>query len=150
VLGDRGAEGAAADDDHVERSPALAPPSLCLEEIVAEVPALDVLRERSELAGFCHCFPPDLSKLKANCSDVGWRVGWFQHGVSAAATDGKQIRKILQPFHEVQSSVVQDAARSQLLEPSEALAAKTAQLKEKLAKLASELQRLKAIEKERP
>ena len=33
-------------------------------------------------------------------------------------------------------------------EPSEALAAKTAHLKEKLAKLASELQRLKAIEKE--
>jgi hypothetical protein len=35
-----------------------------------------------------------------------------------------------------------------LQEPSEALAAKTAHLKEKLAKLASELQRLKAIEKE--
>src|SRR5712664_1900437 len=34
-----------------------------------------------------------------------------------------------------------------LQEPSEALAAKTADLKEKLAKLASELQRLKAIEK---
>src|SRR5690349_20878746 len=33
-------------------------------------------------------------------------------------------------------------------EPSEALAAKTTHLKEKLAKLASELQRLKAIEKE--
>jgi transposase len=33
-------------------------------------------------------------------------------------------------------------------EPSEALAAKTAHLKEKLAKLASELQRLKVIEKE--
>src|SRR5580692_1462449 len=33
-------------------------------------------------------------------------------------------------------------------EPSEALAAKTAHLKEKLAKLASELQRLRAIEKE--
>jgi hypothetical protein len=32
-------------------------------------------------------------------------------------------------------------------EPSEALATKTAHLKEKLAKLASELQRLKAIEK---
>src|SRR6187401_3361771 len=35
-----------------------------------------------------------------------------------------------------------------LQEPSEALAAKTTHLKEKLAKLASELQRLKAIEKE--
>src|SRR5208282_638506 len=35
-----------------------------------------------------------------------------------------------------------------LQEPSEALAAKTAHLKEKLAKLASEMQRLKAIEKE--
>ena len=35
-----------------------------------------------------------------------------------------------------------------LHEPSEALAAKTAHLKEKLAKLASEMQRLKAIEKE--
>jgi len=34
-----------------------------------------------------------------------------------------------------------------LQEPSEALVAKTAHLKEKLAKLASELQRLKAIEK---
>jgi transposase len=34
-----------------------------------------------------------------------------------------------------------------LQEPSEALAAKTAHLKEKLAKLASELQRLKAVEK---
>jgi hypothetical protein len=34
-----------------------------------------------------------------------------------------------------------------LREPSEALAAKTAHLKEKLAKLASELQRLKVIEK---
>jgi hypothetical protein len=34
-----------------------------------------------------------------------------------------------------------------LREPSEALAAKTAHLKEKLAKLASELERLKAIEK---
>jgi hypothetical protein len=71
VLSNRGAEGAAADDDYVERSPALAPPCLCLEEIVAEVPALDVLRERSELAGFCHCFPPDLSELKAHCSRRG-------------------------------------------------------------------------------
>src|SRR5437870_8715627 len=35
-----------------------------------------------------------------------------------------------------------------LQEPSEALASKTAHLKEKLAKLASEVQRLKAIEKE--
>src|SRR6202023_1696086 len=35
-----------------------------------------------------------------------------------------------------------------LQEPSEALAAKTAHLKEKLAKLATEIQRLKAIEKE--
>src|SRR5450432_2319594 len=35
-----------------------------------------------------------------------------------------------------------------LQEPSEALAAKTAHLKEKLAKLASEVQRLRAIEKE--
>jgi hypothetical protein len=45
-----------------------------------------------------------------------------------------------------------DSALSQLdtadlQEPSEALAAKTAHLKEKLAKLSSELQRLKAIEK---
>src|SRR6202045_715349 len=35
-----------------------------------------------------------------------------------------------------------------LQEPSEALAAKTAHLKEKLAKLATEIQRLKAIEKD--
>src|SRR5260370_37384157 len=35
-----------------------------------------------------------------------------------------------------------------LQEPSEALASKTAHLKEKVAKLASEVQRLKAIEKE--
>src|ERR1700731_4379148 len=35
-----------------------------------------------------------------------------------------------------------------LQEPSEALAAKTAHLKEKLAKLATEIQRLKAIEKQ--
>jgi hypothetical protein len=35
-----------------------------------------------------------------------------------------------------------------LLEPSEALAAKTVHLKEKLAKLATEVQRLRAIEKE--
>src|SRR6478736_7035390 len=35
-----------------------------------------------------------------------------------------------------------------LQEPSEALASKTAHLKEKLAKLASEVQRLKAIERE--
>ena len=35
-----------------------------------------------------------------------------------------------------------------LQEPTEALAAKTAHLKEKLAKLATEMQRLKAIEKE--
>jgi len=35
-----------------------------------------------------------------------------------------------------------------LQEPTEALAAKTAHLKEKLAKLATEMQRLKAIDKE--
>src|SRR5262249_3056623 len=58
VLGDGGAEGAAADDDHVERSSALAPPRLCLGEIIAEIAALDIFGKRSQLAGFRHCFPP--------------------------------------------------------------------------------------------
>jgi hypothetical protein len=60
-------------------------------------------------------------------------------------TRAKMERRLAQTDQSVARYLSQlDSADSQ--EPSEALAAKTAHLKEKLAKLASELQRLKAIE----
>ena len=62
-------------------------------------------------------------------------------------TRAKMERRLVQIEESVARYLSQlDTADRQ--EPSEALAAKTAHLKEKLAKLASELQRLKAIEKE--
>src|SRR3989441_5568749 len=62
-------------------------------------------------------------------------------------TRAKMERRLAQIEKSVARYLSQlDAA--DLQEPSEALAAKTAHLKEKLAKLAGELQRLKAIEKE--
>src|SRR5258708_1778986 len=62
-------------------------------------------------------------------------------------TRAKMERRLAQIEESVARYLSQlDAA--DLQEPSEALASKTAHLKEKLAKLASEVQRLKAIEKE--
>ena len=64
-------------------------------------------------------------------------------------TRAKMERRLAQ----IDQSVVRYLSQldsADLREPSEALAAKTARLKEKLAKLASELERLKAIEQAMP
>jgi transposase len=62
-------------------------------------------------------------------------------------TRAKMERRLAQ-IEESVSRYLSQLDTADLQEPSEALAAKTAHLKEKLAKLASELQRLKAVEKE--
>ena len=62
-------------------------------------------------------------------------------------TRAKMERRLAQ-IEESVARYLSQLDTADLQEPSEALAAKTAHLKEKLAKLASELQRLKAIEKE--
>ena len=61
-------------------------------------------------------------------------------------TRAKMERRLAQ-IEESVARYLSQLDTADLQEPSEALAAKTAHLKEKLAKLASELQRLKAIEK---
>src|ERR687887_1347218 len=61
-------------------------------------------------------------------------------------TRAKMDRRMAQ-IEESVARYLQQLDTADLQEPSEALAAKTAHLKEKLAKLASEIQRLKAIEK---
>jgi transposase len=62
-------------------------------------------------------------------------------------TRAKMERRLAQ-IEESVARYLSQLDTADLQEPSEALAAKTAHLKEKLAKLADELQRLKAIEKE--
>jgi transposase len=62
-------------------------------------------------------------------------------------TRAKMERRLAQ-IEESVARYLSQLDSADLQEPSEALAAKTAHLKEKLAKLASELQRLKAIEKD--
>jgi len=62
-------------------------------------------------------------------------------------TRAKMERRLAQ-IEESVARYLSQLDTADLQEPSEALAAKTAHLKEKLAKLASELQRLKALEKE--
>src|SRR6266540_5041755 len=62
-------------------------------------------------------------------------------------TRAKMDRRLAQ-IEESVARYLSQLDTADLQEPSEALAAKTAHLKEKLAKLASEVQRLKAIEKE--
>ena len=62
-------------------------------------------------------------------------------------TRAKMERRLAQ-IEESVARYLSQLDTADLQEPSEALAAKTAHLKEKLAKLASEMQRLKAIEKE--
>jgi hypothetical protein len=62
-------------------------------------------------------------------------------------TRAKMERRLAQ-IEETVARYLSQLDTADLQEPSEALAAKTAHLKEKLAKLASELERLKAIEKE--
>src|SRR5512138_1661368 len=62
-------------------------------------------------------------------------------------TRGKVERRLAQ-IEESVARYLSQLDTADLQEPSEALAVRTAHLKEKLAKLASELQRLKAIEKE--
>jgi transposase len=61
-------------------------------------------------------------------------------------THAKMERRLAQ-INESVARYLSQLDTADLQEPSEALAAKTAHLKEKLAKLASELERLKAIEK---
>src|ERR671937_1021050 len=61
-------------------------------------------------------------------------------------TRAKMDRRLAQ-IEESVARYLSQLDTADLQEPSEALAAKTAHLKEKLAKLASEIQRLKAIEK---
>ena len=60
----------------------------------------------------------------------------------------QQMERRLAQIEESVARYLSQLDTADLHEPSEALAAKTAHLKEKLAKLASEMQRLKAIEKE--
>jgi hypothetical protein len=62
-------------------------------------------------------------------------------------TCAKMERRLAQ-IEESVARYLGQLATADLQEPTEALAAKTAHLKEKLAKLATEMQRLKAIEKE--
>jgi hypothetical protein len=62
-------------------------------------------------------------------------------------TRAKMERRLAQ-IEESVARYLSQLDTADLHEPSETLAAKTAHLKEKLAKLASEMQRLKAIEKE--
>jgi transposase len=62
-------------------------------------------------------------------------------------TRAKMERRLAQ-IEESVARYLSQLDTADLQEPSEALAAKTAHLKEKLAKLATEMQRLKAIEKE--
>jgi transposase len=62
-------------------------------------------------------------------------------------TRAKMDRRLAQ-IEESVARYLSQLDTADLQEPSEALAAKTAHLKEKVAKLASEIQRLKAIEKE--
>src|SRR3989475_3882800 len=62
-------------------------------------------------------------------------------------TRAKMERRLAQ-IEESVARYLSQLDTADLQEPSEALASKTAHLKEKLAKLASEVQRLKAIEKE--
>src|SRR5712672_465483 len=62
-------------------------------------------------------------------------------------TRAKMERRVAQ-IEESVARYLSQLDTADLQEPSEALASKTAHLKEKLAKLASEVQRLKAIEKE--
>jgi transposase len=62
-------------------------------------------------------------------------------------TRAKMERRLAQ-IEESVARYLSQLDTADLQEPSEALAAKTAHLKEKVAKLASEIQRLKAIEKE--
>jgi transposase len=63
-------------------------------------------------------------------------------------TRAKMERRLAQ-IEESVARYLSQLDTADLQEPSEALATKTAHLKEKLAKLADELQRLKALEKER-
>ena len=62
-------------------------------------------------------------------------------------TRAKMERRLAQ-IEESVARYLSQLDTADLQEPTEALAAKTAHLKEKLAKLATEMQRLKAIEKE--
>jgi hypothetical protein len=69
-------------------------------------------------------------------------------GIESAADDSERVERRLAQIEESVARYLSQLDTADLQEPSEALAAKMAHLKEKLAKLASELQRLKAIEKE--
>jgi hypothetical protein len=62
-------------------------------------------------------------------------------------TRAKMERRVAQ-IEESVAGYLSQLDTADLQEPSEALATKTAHLKEKLAKLAGELQRLKALKKE--
>src|SRR5882724_2484062 len=54
MLGDGGAEGAAADNEDIERPAAAALPGVDFGNIVAEIASLNVLRERCPLCALCH------------------------------------------------------------------------------------------------
>jgi hypothetical protein len=72
-------------------------------------------------------------------------------GLTATFVVGLALVKVERRRQQLEESVANYLAQldtADLQEPSEALAAKTAHLKEKLAKLASEMQKLEAYEKQ--
>jgi transposase len=104
-----------------------------------------------------HAIRKVCAQFVALCRDLGLLT------TASVAIDGSKFKavntrdknftraKMERRLEQIEASVARYLSQldtADLQEPSEALAAKTAHLKEKLAKLASELQRLKAIEKE--
>jgi len=104
---------------------------------------------------------PAIKKVCAQFVDLCREMGLLTK--ASVAIDGSKFKavntrdknftkgKVERRRHQLEESVARYLARldtADLQEPSEALAAKTAHLKEKLAKLASEMQRLEAYEKQ--
>jgi transposase len=104
---------------------------------------------------------PAIRKVCAQFVALCREIGLLTH--ASVAIDGSKFKavnnrdknftraKMERRLAQVEESVARYLSQldtADLQEPSEALAAKTAHLKEKLAKLASEVQRLRAIEKE--
>src|SRR3982075_186254 len=104
---------------------------------------------------------PAIRKVCAQSVALGRQIGLLTK--ASVAIDGSKFKavnnrdknftraKMERRLAQIEESVARYLSQldtADLQEPTEALAAKTAHLKEKLAKLATEMQRLKAIEKE--
>src|SRR3984893_3208465 len=113
------------------------------------------------IAGFRKDNGPAIRKVCAQFVAVCREIGLLTK--ASVAIDGSKFKavnnrdknftraKMERRLAQIEASVARYLSQldtADLQEPSEALAAKTAHLKEKLAKLATEIQRLKAIEKE--